>query len=233
MIKAVIFDFDHTLYDRNATYDGMFPILKELLAPYLNRALSDEELLARFKQADKDGAYPRGWPDVYECCVKGGIFDTVPDYQTYMKAIRTAHPVSITLFSDTVSTLNILKDMKIRLGMLTNGGSQSQRDKLENVPEILPLFDKIMIGGDLPKEKPHAEAYHAICHELDVAPDEAIYVGDHPTNDVEGSKLAGLTAIWIPYVRPFPTGVTPPDFTIEALREIPDIINKLNNGANQ
>ncbi len=228
MIKAVIFDFDHTLYNRDATYDRMLPILKEMLSPYLNGALLDEELLARFKQADKDGAYPHGWPDVYECGVKSGIFATVPDYKTYMKAIRTAHPVSITLFSDTVSTLNTLKGMGVRLGMLTNGGSQSQRDKLANTPEILPLFDKIMIGGDLPKEKPHAEAYHAICAALDVAPGEAIYVGDHPTNDVEGSKLAGLTAIWIPYVKPFPADVTPPDFTIDTLSEIPAIVTKLN-----
>ena len=63
---------------------------------------------------------------------------------------------------------------------------------------------------------------------MGVAPHEAMYVGDHPTNDVEGSKKAGLTAVWIPYVRPFPDGVTPPDHTIEALSEIPDLLARLN-----
>ena len=35
MIKAIIFDFDHTLYDRDATYDKMFLPLIDELAEYI------------------------------------------------------------------------------------------------------------------------------------------------------------------------------------------------------
>lgn len=227
MIKAVIFDFDHTLYDRDATYDKMVPRLSVDLAEYINQGLSAEELCRRMKQADKDGAYPHGWPAVYQEKVDHDVFSTVPTYEVYMKAIRKNHPISITLFDDTLSTLTTLHDMGVKLGMLTNGGSKSQRDKLQNTP-LAPYFDKILIGGDLPAEKPHAEAYHAICAALDVAPSEAIYVGDHPYNDVEGSKKAGLTAVWIPYVKPYPTDALAPDYTIDRLGEIPAIVKELN-----
>lgn len=228
MIKAIIFDFDHTLYDRDASYRKMVPLLAAELKDYINQSLSTEELTARMSQADHDGAYPHGWPDVYTCKVAAGCFSTVPTYEVYMKAIRTHQPRTITLWQDTVSTLAALKDMGLRLGMLTNGGSKSQRDKLENTPEIIPYFDEILVGGDLPAQKPHAVAYHAICEALGVAPSEAIYVGDHPTNDVEGSKKAGLTAVWIPYVKPFPADVTPPDYEIATLSELTGLVARLN-----
>jgi putative hydrolase of the HAD superfamily len=227
MIKAVIFDFDHTLYDRDATYDKMVPGVCRDLDAYINKSLPYEEILKRMKQADKDGAYPHGWPAVYEEKVAHDVFSVAPDYKTYMKAIRTHHPISITLFDDTLSTLTSLREKGFKLGMLTNGGKQSQRDKLQNTP-LAPYFDKILIGGDLPEEKPHASAYHAICEALDVAPAEAIYVGDHPYNDVQGSKNAGLVSVWIPYVKPFPADATPPDFTIERLSDLLPLVDKLN-----
>jgi putative hydrolase of the HAD superfamily len=66
---------------------------------------------------------------------------------------------------------------------------------------------------------------------MGVTPAEAMYVGDHPINDVEGSKLAGLTAVWIPYVKPFPADCTQPDHTIEALGELPALLARINGQA--
>jgi putative hydrolase of the HAD superfamily len=227
MIKAVIFDFDHTLYDRDASYTKMFAPFKADMADYINDALSDDELLARMKQADKDGAYPLGWPDVYKEKVAKGVFKKAPTYEEYMRVIRTHQPRTITLWQDTLSTLTTLREQGYLIGMLTNGGEKSQMDKLQNTP-LAPYFDKIIICGTLPESKPYASAYHTICREMGIEPHEAMYVGDHPTNDVEGSKKAGLTATWIPYVKPFPKGVTPPDHTIEALGELPAILAEIN-----
>ena len=230
MIKAVIFDFDHTLYDRDASYNKMFPPFKAAMAEYINDDLPDDELLRRMKQADKDGAYPHGWPDVYKEKVANGVFKKIPTYEEYMRVIRTYQPITITLWQDTISTLTALREQGYLIGMLTNGGEKSQMDKLQNTP-IVPYFDKIIICGTLPESKPHASAYHTICREMGVEPAEAMYVGDHPTNDVQGSKLAGLTSVWIPYVKPFPQSVTPPDHTIKTLSELPALLAHLNGKA--
>ena len=227
MIKAVIFDFDHTLYNRDASYTKMFAPFKADMAEYINDELTDADLLARMKQADKDGAYPLGWPDVYKEKVKNGVFKQIPTYEEYMRVIRTHQPRTIVLWEDTLSTLTTLREQGYMLGMLTNGSEKSQMDKLNNTP-LAPYFDKIIICGTLPESKPFASAYHTICHEMGIEPSEAMYVGDHPTNDVEGSKKAGLTATWIPYVKPFPQGVTPPDHTIEALSELPSLLAEIN-----
>ena len=227
MIKAVIFDFDHTLYDRDLTYEKMVPALCAELDAYVNKELSPAEMLARMQQADRDGAYPSGWPTVYREKIAQGVFTTVPDYDTYMRAVRRHHPVSITLFSDTLQTLTTLREMGMKLGMLTNGGIKSQTDKLNNTP-LAPYFDEIIICGTLPEEKPHASAFHTICRALGVAPEEAMFVGDHPYNDVEGAKKAGLTSVWIPYVKPYPADALPPDHTIDALAELVDLVKAHN-----
>ena len=38
MIKGIAFDFDHTLYDRDATYEKMLEGFMTYFAPYLHRA---------------------------------------------------------------------------------------------------------------------------------------------------------------------------------------------------
>ena len=230
MIKAVIFDFDHTLYDRDASYTKMFAPFKADMAEYINDELTDEELLRRMKQADKDGAYPLGWPDVYKEKVANGVFKKAPTYEEYRRVIRTHQPRTIVLWKDTLSTLTALREQGYLIGMLTNGSEKSQNDKLVNTP-LAPYFDKIIICGTLPESKPYASAYHTICSEMGVAPAEAMYVGDHPTNDVEGSKKAGLTAVWIPYVKPFPTNCTQPDHAIETLSDLLPLLSRLNGKA--
>ena len=227
MIRAVIFDFDHTLYDRDASLAKMLTPFKEATAAYINHALSDDELVKRMREADRAGVYVRGWQTVYEEYIKRDIFSTVPDYTEYMKHIRTHQPRSIVLFEDTLPTLTRLREMGLAVGMLTNGAHVSQTDKLQNTP-VVPYFDKILIGGDLPAQKPHAVAFEATCEALGVLPSEALFVGDNPVADIEGAKNAGLTAAWMPYVKPYPAGVTPPDYIIDKLGDIPTLVEKLN-----
>ncbi len=225
MIKAIIFDFDHTLYDRDATYDKMFLPLMDELADYIDDTVPKEELLRRLKQADKDG-HIRAWPTVYEKNVESGVFRVEPTFEVFLRAIRRHHPSAIVLWDDTVSTLVALREGGYKLGILTNGGIKAQQDKLSHT-SIVPYFDAVIIAEMLPHGKPHATAFYAICEKLGVLPSEAAYVGDHPLNDIEGAKKAGLTAIWIPYA-PYPDGYLKPDHTINRLGELPALIKKIN-----
>lgn len=227
MIRAVIFDFDHTLYDRDLSLGKMLAPFKEATAAYINKDLSDDELLLRMQAADRAGVYVKGWPTVYEEYVRRDIFSVVPDYTEYMKHIRTHQPRTIVLFEDTLPTLTKLREMGLLLGMLTNGAHASQTDKLQNTP-VVPYFDKILIGGDLPAQKPHAVAFEAACEALGVLPSEALFVGDNPVADIAGAKKAGLTAVWMPYVKPYPSDITPPDYTLTKLGDIPDLIKEIN-----
>jgi len=45
--------------------------------------------------------------------------------------------------------------------------------------------------------KPNPELFHTLLRQLDVPPQEAVYVGDRQLEDVMGARLAGLGAVWI------------------------------------
>ena len=56
-----------------------------------------------------------------------------------------------------------------------------------------------------------------------------MYVGDHPINDVDGSRKAGMTSVWFRSVGVWLDGVEPASYSIDTLGEIPNLVDALNN----
>lgn len=85
-----------------------------------------------------------------------------------------------------------------RAGLLTDGPLRAQRGKLERLGWAA-LFDAVVITGGLPAGKPDPGAFEALLAELDAAPGEAAYVGDHPRVDIAGATDVGLYAVQVTY----------------------------------
>lgn len=52
-------------------------------------------------------------------------------------------------------------------------------------------------------------------------PEQCVYVGDHPVNDIEGAAAAGMNTIWIRVNQPWREGLSArPLRTIERLDEL-------------
>lgn len=109
-----------------------------------------------------------------------------------------------------------------RLGMVTNGIPDVQRTKIDNTG-IEPLFDAIVISGELAIGKPQPEIYQHALDQLGATREETIMVGDSFARDVIGSQAFGLRAVWISMGRPQPEGGDP-WLTIESLAELPAIL---------
>jgi putative hydrolase of the HAD superfamily len=84
------------------------------------------------------------------------------------------------------------------VGLLTNGPSVAQRDKLRELG-WMELFDAVVVTGDLDAGKPDPGAFHAICDALGAEPAETVYVGDEVEADVRGATDAGLAAVQVVY----------------------------------
>jgi putative hydrolase of the HAD superfamily len=105
-----------------------------------------------------------------------------------------------------------------RLGVLTNGASCLQREKLD-ASGLAHFFDAVVVSGDLGVGKPNPDAFHHVLTALDGDAREATMVGDSMTRDVDGAITAGLHAIWLNRLgRPRPAAR--PDVT-----EIPTLID--------
>ena len=88
--------------------------------------------------------------------------------------------------------------------------------------------ETVVVGGELPYSKPHPFAFEYVCKQLGCAPEDCAYVGDHPINDVDGSRNAGMTAIWIRSVGSWMDGVDPALYFIDQLGELPELLAKIN-----
>lgn len=229
MIKGIAFDFDHTLYDRDATYEKLLPSFLEFFSEYLRKDVSPEEVLEVIQRCDRSGIYKDGhWEGIYRDTLASGIFEKPPSYEVYYEGyMENNYPQAIVLYQDTISTLELLKDQGYKVGILTNGPSEYQRAKVELV-HLHEYVDTVVVGGELPHSKPHPFAFEYVCKQLGCAPEDCAYVGDHPINDVDGSRNAGMTAIWIRSVGSWMDGVDPAPYFIDQLGELPELLAKIN-----
>lgn len=91
-----------------------------------------------------------------------------------------------------------------RLGLLTNGPTVAQREKLEALGWT-DAFDTVCISGDLDAGKPDGTAFEALLSALESEAPATAFVGDDPVADVGGAAEAGLVAIQVT----FPGGPEP------------------------
>lgn len=103
---------------------------------------------------------------------------------------------TFTLFDETRGVLDELRRRGIRLGLITNGPSESQREKLRRVG-IDGLFDLVIASGDVGVLKPDAAIFALAVRELGVPASASLHAGDNFDADVVGAHRAGLTAVWI------------------------------------
>ena len=123
-----------------------------------------------------------------------------------------------------------LRKRGVRVGVLSN--TIWPREYHRGVFErdgVLDLIDADIYSSELDWTKPHPEAFRAAAAALGVDPSETVYVGDRPFEDIHGSQLAGMRAIWVPHSQ-IPVGqqvavdVTP-DGVARELLDILDILD--------
>lgn len=228
MIKAIAFDFDFTLYDRDKTWDKMTDGFMNYFKEELREDVSREEVHAALRESDRKGVYEGAhFRPIYARLVKSGIFQIEPGYDRYYYGyIENAFPSAVTEYDDTIRTLDGLREKGYKVGVLTNGPSKYQRDKLNNT-DILNHVDALVVGGDLPKQKPHRIAFEAIANKLDCELEEIAYVGDHPHKDMDGARQCGMTPIWMRSVGTWLEEIEPVEKSINRLSDLLDLMPDL------
>jgi putative hydrolase of the HAD superfamily len=100
------------------------------------------------------------------------------------------------VYPDVLGTLDRLKAKGVRLGIVSN----ALDDDFEQIMKRLPLakyFDTFVGFDACKKAKPDTEIFLYALKQLDVRPEDALFVGDSVEKDFEGAKNAGLKALLI------------------------------------
>jgi putative hydrolase of the HAD superfamily len=100
------------------------------------------------------------------------------------------------LFPDALELLTWLRHKGCRLALVTNGAAAMQREKIARF-DLEPLFNLILIEGELGFGKPDERIYQLALRELAVAPAHTWMIGDNLDWDVEQPQRLGITGIWV------------------------------------
>lgn len=140
-------------------------------------------------------------------------------------AVLEAYMEGFGLEPSAPSVMRELKEMGLRLGILTNVGSyDAVKLRLESAG-LLDLVDVVVASQAFPWRKPSREIFEVACFLLDVSPGDTVYVGDDAQLDVAGAKAAGLRAV---QVLKYAKEKSPlADAWISELEELPRAVEKL------
>jgi putative hydrolase of the HAD superfamily len=95
-----------------------------------------------------------------------------------------------------VETVRWLRERGCRLALVTNGNAEAQRSKVDRF-ELAPLFDAILIEGELGFGKPDPRIYRHALDTLDTSPEDAWIVGDNLEWEVASPQRLGIFSIWV------------------------------------
>lgn len=219
MIKAILFDLDGTLLNRDESlklftekqYDRLFHLLGHI---------SKDAYTTRFIQLDSRGYV---WKDkVYRQLVEEFGFTKITReelLEDYIKEFKN----SCVPFNNLIQMLEEVKKSKILIGMITNGYGQFQMDNIKALG-IESFFQTIIISEWEDIKKPDPQIFLRAAESLGVLPSECVFIGDHPKNDVQGARNVGMIGIWKKDVQWMDVQA---EYVVDDLMEIPDIIDDL------
>ncbi|MEX2246419.1 MAG: HAD family hydrolase [Dehalococcoidia bacterium] len=247
-IRAVVFDLGHTIWDilphdgagLQRAYEDMRAALVERLGPdgvppagairqAVSLALHEASETYFMDAARLDQPPSQTWVD-RGCRSLGLELDdnllrqlTPPLFATEIDHLSVAE--------GTLEAVQALADAGYLLGCVTNtlADTTAIRAMLRR-HAIEDLMRCVVVSADIGWRKPHPSLFQKALHAIDVAPHEAVFVGDSPAHDVAGAKAVGMWAVLTrQYVaRPVGDLHPPADAVISHMRELGEVVRQLD-----
>ena len=121
---------------------------------------------------------------------------------------------------------------RVRLGVCSNFSHSETAFGILEAAGLRGYLDAVVVSHAVGFRKPRSEIFEAVLHELDVAPEEMLHVGDNLHADISGAHVLGIRTAWItrrvddPEQRLQDYAGPTPDVTIRDLAEIPALLSR-------
>lgn len=190
MIKVIVFDMDDTLYRELDFVHGAFKHVTNYLC-------------GKYEALEKQAVYKQ-MLSILCAEGRGAIFDQIivkyhlkESIPVLVHKYRAAEP-PITLYEDAEDVLRWLKANNYKIGLITDGYSQVQHNKIKLL-QLDKWMDEMIVTYDwgLDYSKPHERAYLHMLEQFQCLPEEMIYIGDNPHKDFVGAKKLGIHTVRI------------------------------------
>ena len=202
--KGVLFDLDDTLIDfqyaRRRGLRALLKILPELSAEPIEELelIHDRELHANYL-CTLDGSLSETKARINRMSGICKHYNITPE-KDRLKAAATVYAreqeSNRRVVPGASEILSALRG-KARIGVITNGPSLRQREKLRFCGIHPETLDAIVISEEVGTTKPDPEIFHRAIDHLMTEPQQTVMIGDSWENDILGAINSGLRAIWI------------------------------------
>lgn len=190
--EAIIFDLFHTLTARESTWSSG-PMTSDLLG--VSREGWNEQLLEKSKERLTGKVKD---PHIFIRQMARAINPHIPD-ELIEKAVKNRidrmRRALLTIPESTKKTLEALKRQGKKLGLLSNADASEIADWNES--PIASCFDSVVFSCEVGFVKPERQIYEISLKQLKVKPQDALFVGDGGSRELEGAKELGITAVFI------------------------------------
>lgn len=164
-----IFDLDDTLYPEITYLESAYRHIATHLTPHLQKDLYND-MITRYHAKE----------NVFEWLIHtyAHLYPSIS--MPFLLQLYREHEPSIKLSSDTRAFLDALKAHRIPMGLITNGRSLTQRNKLKAL-QLTDYFQDIIISEEFGSEKPDERNY--LYFENRYPGQDFWFVGDNTSKD--------------------------------------------------
>jgi len=194
--KAVLFDLDDTLWPIGPVIEQAERQVWAWLAQHAPQVASTHTIDSlRQARMDKLAREPHYHLDL-AALRRAGLLDAFtacgadPGRIDEAMAVFAAARNLVAPYADVLDGLERL-GRHCLLGTISNGNADLRAIGIDH------HFKVSLAAHSFGSAKPAPGIFLAACRELDVAPGEAVYVGDDLLLDVRGAQQAGLRAVWL------------------------------------
>ena len=209
--KAILFDLDDTILAAFGAAEGQWRRVIAEFAEHLHPHPPDEVLAAIQTYSRwlwSDAARHKDWRhrigearrhivgSAFARLCEAGAAAPPPDVLDAL-ADRFNHiqEAELKMFPGSHETLDRLKELGVKLALVTNGAAEPQRRKVRRFA-LEHRFDHIQIEGEHGFGKPEEQAYRHAMRALGVDAGETWMVGDNLEWEVLAPQRLGIFAIW-------------------------------------
>ncbi|AIQ53396.1 HAD family hydrolase [Paenibacillus sp. FSL R7-0331] len=189
-IKAVLFDLDGTLLNRDAS---LVFFARDQYDRFSQLQLVEKDIFVRrFIELDNHGYV---WKDkVYQQLIDEFSIQDI-EWTELLSDYLISFQRHCIGFPNMMTMLTQLKNNGVKLALISNGYGQFQYDNFKALG-ISHLFDEVLISEWEGLRKPNPEIFIRALSKLGVRAEDALFVGDHPENDIRASRDVGIKAVW-------------------------------------
>ena len=217
-ITAVLFDLDNTLIDRHEAFARLFGHWYDTL-PAPERPPDREEFVSRMAN------YGIGYapiPDIYREMLELWL-GSFPSLDAAVEAHFSAMPDMVGLDPKTDAMLRQFKDQGVPVGVVTNGGTETQWGKLRKTG-IADLVTACVVSEEFGAWKPDPAIFEGALGLIGAEAASTVFVGDNAEHDILGAIGVGMRTAWMSLGREWQIEPERPDYALNAVWEAEDIV---------